>query len=875
MFNIGYVYLYKGDKMKKFIVLLITLVFANIVYAADFNVYKLDNGQTVVIQEVKTNPIVTIDTWIKTGSINENDKNNGVSHFLEHLFFKGSTNHAPGEFDKILETKGAITNAATSKDFTHYYITIPSKDFDLALEMHSDMLLNPLIPRKELEKERKVVIEEIMKDANSPNTLVYDNLINLLYTNHPYKRKVIGKADIISKIQREEILDYYNKYYNPSNMVTVIVGDVDSASAIEKVKYDFNSEYKKPLKSNYPKEKLLTSQAKKVAYTDTQSGYMLIGFRGTDVDDKDSYALDVLSTILGDGRSSIFYRTIKEQKQLAYSIGAANSGFRDDGIFYISANFTPDKCQKLEDNIFEEIANVQKNGVTEDQLNLAKNIIERDTYYERESISNIASEIGYTFVTTGDIKYYDNYIDNIKKVTTNDVKRVANKYLGKDKSAVSIVLPQSNKEVQISNTTEKTSTPAKLISENANTQKYELSNGATLLLTPNKVNDIVAISIFSKGGEFTETIPGTADLTASVLTKGTKKYSSLELAELLEDNGIKIVPSAKADSFSITVLTTKNEYAKTLEILNEIINNATLDDYEIEKSRTDILNTIKKSKDIPLNVAVDNYKTLIFENTPYSNSDKVLAKTLPQITQDDIKTYYDKAFFPQNVVISINGNVDKEKTINEFTKIFNNKKGEKFDYSKHSIPSISQAKTATAKIKDLKTDWIIMGWQTAGVLNRKDYATLQVIDSMLGDGMSSRLFKNLRDKDGLAYQLGSQYSPNILKGAFIVYIGTNPENLDYAQKRLKEEVFRFKTEFVGTKELQEAKDKLLGHYIIGQETNLDKATTIGWFEASGRGYQFDDKYAQLINSVTESDIIEVANKYFNNNYVLSIVKPQN
>lgn len=163
---------------------------------------------------------------------------------MEHLFFKGSTNHAPGEFDKILETKGAITNAATSKDFTHYYVTIPSKDFDLALEMHSDMLLHPLIPRKELEKERKVVIEEIMKDANSPSTLVYDNLVNMLYTNHPYKRKVIGKADIISTIQREQILDYYNKYYNPSNMVTVIVGDVDAASAIEKVKFDFNGEYK-------------------------------------------------------------------------------------------------------------------------------------------------------------------------------------------------------------------------------------------------------------------------------------------------------------------------------------------------------------------------------------------------------------------------------------------------------------------------------------------------------------------------------------------------------------------------------------------------------------------------------------------------------
>ena len=858
--------------MKKFIVLLITLLFANIVNAADLNVYKLDNGQTVVIKEVKNNPIVTIDTWIKTGSINEDDKNNGVSHFLEHLFFKGTTNHAPGEFDKILETKGAITNAATSKDFTHYYITIPSKDFDLALEMHSDMLLHPLIPRKELEKERKVVIEEIMKDANSPNTLVYDNLINMLYTNHPYKRKVIGKADIIKNIQREQILDYYNTYYNPSNMITVIVGDVDTASAIEKVKYDFNAEYEKPLEQNFPKEKILTSQARNTAYADVQTGYMIIGFRGTDIDDKDSYALDVLSTILGDGRSSVFYQKIKEQKQLANSIGASNTGFKDDGIFYISATFNPEKCTKLEESIFEEIKNIQKNGVTQEQLQLAKNIIERDTYYNRESISNIAGEIGYTFVTTNDIKYYDTYIENIKKLTADDVKRAADKYLGINKSAVSIVLPQNCKEVKISNITPKTE-PAKLISENNNTQKYELSNGATLLLTPNTVNDIIAISIFSKGGELTEKIAGTADLTASVLTRGSKKYSAVEFARVLEDNGIKIVPSAQSDALSITVLTTKNEIDKTLELLNEVINNAALDDYEIEKSRTDKLNAIKKSKDIPLNLAIDNYKTYIFENTPYSISNKILEKTLAQITQEDIKAYYDKAFFPQNVVISINGNVDKDKIVNEFTKIFNNKKGEKFDYAKYSIPSLKEGKKITTSVKDLKTDWIIIGWQTAGVLNRKDYAALQVIDSMLGSGMSSRLFKNLRDKDGLAYQLGSQYSPNVLKGAFIVYIGTNPENLNYAQNRMLEEVFRLKKEFVGSKELQEAKDKLLGHYIIGQETNLDKATTIGWFEASGRGYKFDDQYAQLINSVTESDIIEVANKYFNNKYILSIIKP--
>lgn len=862
--------------MKKFAILLFTLIIGTCAFAIDYNVYKLDNGQTVVIQQVKTNPIVTMDTWIKTGSVNETDKNNGVSHFLEHLFFKGSKNHAPGEFDKTLENKGALTNAATSKDFTHYYITIPSKYFDLALEMHADMLLNPLIPRKELEKERKVVLEEIAKDANSPNTLVYENLVSMLYKNHPYKRKVIGTKEVVSTIHRDEILDYYNTYYNPSNMVTVIIGDVDPQTALEKVKKDFNAEYKKPVKNAYPIEKPLTKQERKVAYTDTQSGYLLIGFRGVKIDSKDSYALDVLSTILGDGRSSIFYQTIKEQKQLAYSIGAANTGFRDDGIFYISANFTPDKEKKLEDTIFEEIKKLQKTGVTQEQLNLAKNIIERDTYYERESISNIAGEIGYTMVTTDDIKYYETYLENIKKVTAEDVKRVANKYLGIEKSAVSIVLPESMKEVKVSNITAQKAQPAKLISENSKTQKYQLSNGAEMLITPNEANDIVAISIFAKGGEFVEKIPGTANLTASLLLKGTKKYSSLELAQILEDNGIKIQPGVKADAFTITVLTTKTEYEKTLAILNEIVNNATLDNYELEKVRTEKLNGIKKSRDIPLTLAVENYRNLIFEGSPYSNSSIVFEKTFPTIGQDDVKAYYNQIFNPQNIVISINGNVDKDKTAEEFTKMFTPKNGGKFDYANYSgkIPAITAPKVSTKTVKDLKTDWIIIGWQAPGVLNQKDYASLQVIDALLGTGMSSRLFKNLRDCDGLAYQLGSEYAPNVLKGAFIVYIGTNPENLAIAQSKLFEQVDKLKKEFVGTKELQDAKDKLLGHYVIGQETNLEKAATIGWFEASGRGYQFDDNYEKLINSVTESDIIEAANKYFNSHYVLSIVKPQ-
>lgn len=858
--------------MKKFIIIAAIVICGNTVWAASAQMFKLDNGQTVVIQEVKNNPIVTIDTWIKTGSIDEDDSNNGVAHFLEHLFFKGTKNHESGEFDQILETKGAITNAATSKDFTHYYVTIPSKDFDLAMELHGDMMLHPLIPRNEMEKERKVVLEEINKDLVSPTRILQENLNSMMYTTHPYKRKVIGRSDVIETITRDQVLNFYNAHYSPSNMITIVVGDVDTNHALERIKEVFNAEYKKQTKTIYPKESQLTSQQKKVEYIKTESGYMVIGFRGTPINDNDSYALDVLSTILGDGRSSVLNQVLKEKKRLAFSVDAGNSTFRDDGIFYISANFEPEKCKQVQSAIFDEIKNIQDKGVSDEQLSLAKNIIERNTYYSRESITNIATEIGYTMALTNDIKFYDTYLDKIKSVSKDEVKRVANKYLGENRSAVSIILPESSKNIPVANKIQNSGT-AELVSESNGTQKYHLSDGATMLYTPNSSNDIIAISIYAKGGQLLDKIAGTANLTAATMMKGTKNYTSLELSQVLEDNGIKIVPSVGADAFSITVLTTKDEYDKTMELLNEVVNNAIFEDYEIEKVKSDKLSAIKTNKDVPIKQAIEEYRDMIYKNTPYSISSKVLEKNIQNIKKSDIIEYYNKIFNPKNIVISINGNIDKDKTIQDLNKIFEPKAdSQTFDYKIYDskIPRITAPRTNTIKMPT-ETAWILLGWQTDGVLSEKDYATLQVIDSILGTGMSSRLFKELREQEGLAYQLGTGYSPNVLRGSFMMYIGTNPATLEKSKQGLLSEIEKLKTEYVGDKELKDAKEKLIGNYVIGLETNLDKASNTGWYEASTRGYEFKEKYVDLINSVTDADIIEVANKYFNDNYIMSIV----
>ena len=219
-------------------------------------IYTRDNCHTIVLAH-KEGAMANVSTWVKTGSINEDDKNNGISHFLEHLMFKGTHKHKAGDFDRILEAKGAIVNAATWKDYTFYYVTLPKgeggKDLYQAIELHADMMLDPILPYEEIgapldlndtnvtdKRERHVVIEEIRMRKDQNWTKVYNACNYNMYTKHPYKRDVIGTPEIISQVTREDIMNYYQTFYSPENMTTIIVGDFDSKEILEKVEKEFD-----------------------------------------------------------------------------------------------------------------------------------------------------------------------------------------------------------------------------------------------------------------------------------------------------------------------------------------------------------------------------------------------------------------------------------------------------------------------------------------------------------------------------------------------------------------------------------------------------------------------------------------------------------
>ena len=860
--------------MKKILLTISIILIGLTALAEDCSSYKLDNGQTVVIKEVKDNPIVIIDTWIKTGSINETDENNGVAHFLEHLFFKGTAKHPAKEFDTILESKGAVTNAATSKDFTHYYILIPSNHFELALDLHSDMLLNPLIPRKELEKERKVVIEEIAKNKDKPTNILYNNMVAGFYNIHPYKRQVIGTKEIIETISREQILDFYHKWYTPENMTTVIIGDVDTQKALNLVKEKFNKPIntdKKKKKEQYKMDKKPTEQTQKSADLKVETNYLLIGFKGVDsIEHKDSYALDVLATILGDGKSSRLYKNLKEKKQLVHSIYSTHSSMKEDSLFYITANYVNNDIEKIKTEIFNEIKKLQETDLSDEEIQKAKNIIERDTFYARESVSNIASEIGYTVTLTGDTSYYKNYLENINKITNDDLKRVAKEYLDLNSAVISIINPQNKPVSNIKKEEPKQEVQANIISKLDNTTKYELPNGAILIITKNTNNDIVAMEMTAKGGNNLEKVPGIASLTADMMQKGTQKYSKQELSQLLDENGIRLSISSKGDSFSLATKFTKNQKKIALDIFSEVSQNASFDFQEFDLTKKDKLISIKNIRNNPDSFIFDEFKTALWEGTPYGVTGKVLEKTIPTITVNDLISYYKKLFSAQNVIITLNGNVDEKDYINYFSKLLKNNGETPINVRDYANKYKEFQNNKIVKIeKDSQATWLLYGWHTDGVDNQKDWATLQVIDAILGSGMSSRLFTTLRDEQSLAYQVGTSFATNINKGVFALYIATNPDSVEQASTGLLNEINRLKSEFVTDKELAEAKDKILGNYVLSMETNMDKASLFNSLETTGRGYEFIKEYPNIINTVSVQDIIKAANKYFSKPYIFA------
>ncbi len=428
----------------------------------DVEIYERENGHKIVLAH-KEGEMVNVSSWVKTGSINEDDKNNGISHFLEHLMFKGTNKYKVGEFDRMLEAKGAIVNAATWKDYTFYYVTLPKgaggKDFELALNLHADMMMNPVFPYEELgapfdlndnsvtdKRERHVVIEEIRMRKDQPWTKVYNVCNKNMYTNHPYRRDVIGTPEIISQVTREDIDNYYRTFYTPKNITTIVVGDFNHEEVLNLLseKFDFPNRTEgaktvNEIDSPVSETKYIESSA------NVQTSYLMFGWLGPRANElKASICLDLVSIIFGEGSSSRLRQNLIEKlpERIFNLIGSEHYQFKDGNNFFIQANFDSEFKEKAIELVKKELADLLANPITEDELSKAKKRTKSRFANASETVSEIGETIGYYMTVCDDLKLVEDYLADLESITVKDLEDSIKKYLKLENAVISVLVPQ-------------------------------------------------------------------------------------------------------------------------------------------------------------------------------------------------------------------------------------------------------------------------------------------------------------------------------------------------------------------------------------------------------------------------------------------------
>lgn len=405
-------------------------------------------------------------------------------------------------------------------------------------------------------------------------------------------------------------------------------------------------------------------------------------------------------------------------------------------------------------------------------------------------------------------------------------------------------------------------------------QRTVLNNGIVVLVTENPAADIIATRMFIKSGSYCEPLPkaGLAHLLAAVLTKGTQNLSSLEIAEQVESLGASLGIDASADYFLVSLKTVTSDFPAILTLAAELMRSPAFPEFEIEMERRWLQQSIRSQQEQPFSIAFDQLRQLMYPNHPYASSGLGTEATIPTITRADLIAYHNIYFRPDNLVISIAGRISAADAVAMVENVFGDWQCPTTRLPVIELPQLlSQPQEARAS-RPTQQSILMLGYLAAAV-GEADYIALKLLSTYLGNGLSSRLFVELREKRGLAYEVSAFYPTRQDPAPFVVYMGTAPENTTVALEGLRTEVELLCNTQLEPEALQAAKNKLLGQYALGKQTNAQIAQIFGWYETMGLGVEFDSQFQAQISAVSAAQLQQVACKYLREPYI-SVVGPE-
>ena len=418
--------------------------------------FILSNGMKVLLVEVPKAPVATVQVWYKVGSRNEVMGRAGLSHMLEHMMFKGTAKYPKGEFSRLIRKNGGTDNAFTSQDFTAYFENLAADRVELALELEADRMQGLVLDRPELTTEREVVKEERrLRTEDDPQGALVEALFAQAYFSHPYHWPVIGWFGDLDAMTLDDLQRHYDTYYSPNNATLIVVGDINADGLLPTIKQLFEpiprGPEPKPIATIEPEQK---GERRFLLKREAQVPFVMIGYRVPNFTSEDSYALDILDSILSHGKSARLYQSLVYEQKSALAVGSEYSLLQTDpGLFYFYALVSPgQKPESVEDALHQEIKRLQTDPPSEQELQRAKNQVEATHVFEQDSNFRHAMLLGQAESVGAGWRKIDQFVEQIRAVTPKDIQRVARQYLIEDNRTVGTLIPLPPKQPETPST---------------------------------------------------------------------------------------------------------------------------------------------------------------------------------------------------------------------------------------------------------------------------------------------------------------------------------------------------------------------------------------------------------------------------------------
>jgi len=829
--------------------------------------WVLPDGLTLIVKEDRSAPVASVQAWCATGSIYEDDKlGAGLSHILEHMLFKGTKTQKASEIAQKIQDVGGYINAYTSFDRTVFWIDVPKDGVQSALAILSDAMMNSTLPPEEYNKEQEVIRREFAMGFDDPDRMASLLLFATAYQRHPYRLPVIGEMEIYNQLTQEQVMQYYKSRYVPNNLTFIVVGDVDGEKIHQQLTDYFKGYPEKSLKPVFvPEEPPQLGRREVHNEFATELSRLSLAWHIPELTHPDVPALDLLAGILGDGRSSRLYRRVREQAGLAFAISAFSYTPGDPGLLGVEATVDPKKRDDVEKLILQIIDEVKQAGVTAEELMKAKKMSLSHHLGALTTMRGQASDIGSNWLLTRNLDFSRDYLTAVQKVTLDDIRRVASKYLVDQNLTVTSLNPKGSLAGK-----EETAKP---VAAGA-VQKFELSNGLRLLVREDPRLPLVSMSAVFRSGLLAETSQtnGITRLTSRVLLKGTKTRTAEQIADQIEAIGGSISSDAGNNSMSVLVHVMKPDLKTGVDLLADVLLNANFPEKAIEREKQVQIAGIKQEEEQLTAVARNILRQALFTDHPYALRANGSTDSVQHLTQKDLIAFRDKYLVAKNGVVSVFGNVNAAEVKQLFEQGLGKMKSGALALT-DVRPSVPIAKTESVESNKEKAQGVIMvGYRGVDMFD-KDRHALELIDEASSD-LGSRFFIRIRENMGLAYYVGASQMQGLVPGLFAFYLGTDPQKIEPVKTALLDEIQKLASEGLTEEELNRAKKKFIGQHEIALQSNDSFGYQCALDELYGLGFDYYKSLEKEVNAVTLDQIKQVAAKYFRDQpYVLATVRP--